>query len=47
MTEEQYEAPHPNPHNSYGSTYGAHREFLEFSAAEHKELWKHGNEIGA
>ena len=30
LTEEQYMAPHPNPHNSYGDTYGAHREFLEF-----------------
>lgn len=31
LTKEQYEAPHPNPHNSYGDTYGAHREFLEFT----------------
>ena len=29
LTKEQYEAPHPNPRNSYGDTYGAHREFLE------------------
>jgi N-acetylneuraminate synthase len=38
LTEEQYMAPHPNPHNSYGDTYGAHREFLEFSLKEHKTL---------
>ena len=24
LTEEQHSAPHPNPHNSYGDTYGAH-----------------------
>merc|ERR1712085_111377 len=31
LTPEQYNAPHPNPQNSYGSTYGEHREFLELS----------------
>jgi len=38
LTEEQYNAPHPNQWNSYGETYGAHREFLEFSVEQHKEL---------
>lgn len=38
LTEEQYNAPHPNPANSYGDTYGAHREFLEFSVDQHLEL---------
>lgn len=38
LSEEQYNAPHPNPHNSYGDTYGKHREFLEFTAKQHKEL---------
>jgi len=38
LSEEQYNAPHPNPHNSYGTTYGKHREFLEFTAKQHKEL---------
>lgn len=38
LTKEQYNAPHPNPINSYGDTYGAHREFLEFSLEQHKEL---------
>ena len=28
LTEEQYNAPHPNPVNSYVETYGAHLEFL-------------------
>jgi N-acetylneuraminate synthase len=40
LTEEQYNAPHPNPYNSYGTTYGEHREFLEFTAAQHAELKK-------
>ncbi len=31
LSEEQYNAPHPNPDNSYGDTYGEHREFLEFN----------------
>ena len=34
LTPEQYNAPHPNPANSYGKTYGEHREFLEFTAAQ-------------
>jgi N-acetylneuraminate synthase len=38
LTNEQYNAPHPVPHNSYGQTYGAHREYLEFSQAQHAEL---------
>ncbi|GGD59704.1 N-acetylneuraminate synthase family protein [Croceicoccus mobilis] len=38
LTEEQYNAPHPNPRNSYGETYGEHREFLEFSLEQHREL---------
>lgn len=38
LTPEEYERPHPVPANSYGKTYGAHREFLEFNAGQHKEL---------
>ncbi len=38
LTEEQYNQPHPNPSNSYGKTYGAHREFLEFDLEQHKTL---------
>ncbi|KXX67348.1 N-acetylneuraminate synthase family protein [Flammeovirga sp. SJP92] len=38
LTEEQYQAPHPNPRNSYGDTYGEHREYLEFNLEQHKEL---------
>ena len=46
LTDEQYNAPHPNPHNSYGDTYGAHREFLELDVNQHRELKKHCDEIG-
>lgn len=46
LTPEQYNAPHPNPHNSFGATYGEHREFLELSVDDHKELQKHCQEIG-
>ena len=38
LTPEQFNAPHPNPINSYGKTYGEHREFLEFTLEQHKEL---------
>lgn len=46
LTEEQYNAPHPNPVNSYGDTYGAHREFLEFNVDEHAQLKKWCEEAG-
>ena len=38
LTPEEYNTPHPHPENSYGNTYGEHREFLEFSLDEHKQL---------
>ena len=46
LTEEQYDAPHPNASNSYGDTYGAHREFLEFDVTQHAELKAYCEEIG-
>lgn len=46
LTEEQYNAPHPNPYNSYGQTYGEHREFLEFSLDQHKQLKEWCEEFG-
>ena len=46
LTKEQYEAPHPNPVNSYGDTYGAHREFLEFDVNQHAELKAFCEELG-
>ena len=38
LTEEQFNTPHPVLENSYGDTYGAHREYLEFSVDQNKEL---------
>lgn len=46
LTPEQYNAPHPVPYNSYGDTYGAHREFLEFDQEQHADLKKYCEEIG-
>jgi sialic acid synthase len=46
LTEEQYNAPHPNSANAYGETYGAHREFLEFSVEQHYDLKKYCEKIG-
>jgi N-acetylneuraminate synthase len=46
LSEEQYHAPHPNPIHSYGNTYGKHREFLEFTAEQHKELKEYCEEVG-
>jgi N-acetylneuraminate synthase len=46
LTEEQYNAPHPNPHNSYGDTYGAHREYLEFDVEQNRELKNYCDNIG-
>jgi len=34
----EYDTPHPVPGNAYGDTYGAHREFLELDADQHKDL---------
>ena len=38
LTTEEYQSPHPNPQNSFGETYGAHREFLEFNIEQHQQL---------
>ncbi|MDO7172718.1 N-acetylneuraminate synthase family protein [Mariniflexile sp. AS56] len=46
LTEEQYNQPHPNPANSYGDTYGEHREYLEFDVDQHQELKSYCEEIG-
>ena len=47
LTPEEYCAPHPNPENSYGSTYGEHREFLEFDVEQHRQLKSWCEEWGA
>ena len=46
LTEEQYNAPHPNPANSYGKIYGEHRKYLEFTYKQHAELKKYCEELG-
>jgi sialic acid synthase len=38
LTPNQYSSSHPYPPNSYGATYGEHREYLEFSVEQHAEL---------
>ncbi|MGE0487162.1 MAG: N-acetylneuraminate synthase family protein [Gammaproteobacteria bacterium] len=42
----EYAAPHPNPANSYGATYGEHREFLEFDREQHRDLMAWCAELG-
>lgn len=46
LTPEQYNAPHPHPENSYGKTYGEHREFLEFTLDQHRQLKEWCEEVG-
>lgn len=46
LTPEQYNAPHPNPANSYGKTYGEHREHLEFTVEQHAQLKEWCEEFG-
>lgn len=46
LTEEQYSAPHPVQENSYGNTYGEHREYLEFNKEQHRELKQCCEKIG-
>jgi N-acetylneuraminate synthase len=46
LTEAQYNAPHPVPENSYGETYGLHREFLEFDQEQHRALKAYCESIG-
>lgn len=46
LTPEEYNAPHPHPENSYGKTYGEHREFLEFNLAQNAILKKWCEEEG-
>ncbi len=44
-TKEMYNKPYEN-RNSYGATYGEHREALEFGWDEYVELQKYANELG-
>jgi sialic acid synthase len=44
-TRELFDMPYVNE-NSYGATYGEHREFLEFGRREYEELQAYAREIG-
>lgn len=46
LTSEEYNTSHPMPDNSYGETYGEHREFLELDLDQHKQLKKWCEEFG-
>jgi len=43
LSDKQYRGKHPVPHNSFGKTYGEHREFLEFNTALHKKIFEYCN----
>ena len=45
FSKEAYNKPYDNP-NSYGRTYGEHREFLEFNRHQYLELQKYASELG-
>ena len=45
FTRAMYDRPYDNE-NSFGPTYGAHREFLEFGETEYRELQRYAKEIG-
>jgi N-acetylneuraminate synthase len=46
LTPAEYAAPHPVPENSYGATYGEHRDYLEFDADQHRQLRRWCAEAG-
>lgn len=46
LSKEQYDAPHPVSYNSYGETYGQHRDFLEFSMNQHQQLKEYCEKFG-
>ncbi len=46
LSQAEYNSPHPNPINSYGSTYGEHRENLEFDIDLHFKLKDYCEKIG-
>lgn len=46
LTPEEYNSPHPNAYHAYGETYGKHREFLEFTIDQHRELKNYCDERG-
>jgi len=45
LTPEEYKKPYDNP-NSFGKTYGEHKEALEFSKEQWKELFDYATSLG-
>ena len=45
LSDSQMNRPYDNP-NSFGATYGEHREFLELNDEEHYELYKYAKDKG-
>ena len=46
LTPAEYNLPHPNLYHAYGDTYGAHREALEFTVEQHRQLKEWCEECG-
>ena len=46
LSEEAYNKPHPVAYQSYGDTYGAHREYLELPICDHLKLKVYCDELG-
>ncbi len=46
LSKEAYNTPHPVSYNAYGTTYGAHREYLELDIDQHAQLKYHCEKIG-
>ena len=46
LSNAEYNAPHPDSKNSFGKTYGLHKEFLEFPIEKHQELKKYCEKEG-
>lgn len=46
FNEKEYNSPHPNPINSFGETYGEHREKLELNINDHIKLKKFSKKLG-
>ena len=46
LSDDEYNNPHPNPANSYGATYGEHREYLELDVDQHAQLKQWCDEAG-
>ena len=45
LTKEAYDRPYEGP-NSFGATYGIHREYLELNEAQHRELKEYAQSAG-